>query len=105
MTFQHTGNFGFIFHTIFTGKDSRHNDLSQPVCPRMFTFLLSEKILNTLLDTTISFLMGETENQYVFKDPVMFKRMAEIESLPQRNKECLLLTVDNFIKATKLNML
>jgi hypothetical protein len=27
----------------------------------------------------------------------MFKRMAEIENLPQRDKECLLLTVDNFI--------
>ncbi|GCD80933.1 hypothetical protein AT05_11095 [Schleiferia thermophila str. Yellowstone] len=41
--------------------------------------------------------MGETESQNVFKDPVMFKRMAEIENLPQRDKECLLLTVDNFI--------
>jgi hypothetical protein len=40
-----------------------------------------------------------------FKDPVMFKRMAEIEALPTKDKECLLLTVDNFIKATKLNML
>jgi len=63
------------------------------------------KKLAEVLDTTISFLMGETESQNVFKDPVMFKRMAEIENLPQRDKECLLLTVDNFIKATKLNML
>lgn len=63
------------------------------------------KKLAEVLDTTISYLMGETENQNVFKDPAMFKRMAEIESLPQRDKECLLLTVDNFIKATKLNML
>jgi hypothetical protein len=49
--------------------------------------------------------MGKTENQNVFKDPVMFKRMAEIEALPTKDKECLLLTVDNFIKTTKLNML
>lgn len=63
------------------------------------------KKLAEVLDTTISYLMGETENQNVFKDPAMFKRMAEIESLPQKDKECLLLTVDNFIKATKLNML
>ena len=33
----------------------------------------------------------------------MFKRMADIESLPEKDKQCLLLTVDNFIKATKLN--
>lgn len=63
------------------------------------------KKLAEVLETTISFMMGETESQNVFKDPVMFKRMAEIENLPQRDKECLLLTVDNFIKATKLNML
>ena len=63
------------------------------------------KKLADVLKTTISFLMGETDNQNVFKDPVMFKRMAEIESLPPKDKECLLLTVDNFIKATKLNML
>jgi hypothetical protein len=44
--------------------------------------------------------MGEAENQNVFNDPVMFKRMTEIEALPSRDKECLLLTVDNFIKAT-----
>ena len=30
---------------------------------------------------------GETENQNVFKDPVMFKRMAEIEALPTKDKE------------------
>ena len=63
------------------------------------------KKLAEVLDTTISFLMGETESQNVFKDHVMFKRMAEIEALPTKDKECLLLTVDNFIKATKLNML
>ena len=63
------------------------------------------KKLAQVLSTTISFLMGETENQNIFKDPAMLKRMADIESLPQKDKECLLLTVDNFIRATKLNML
>jgi hypothetical protein len=41
----------------------------------------------------------------VLKDPLMLKRMAEIENLPQKDRECLLLTVDNFIKATKINHL
>ena len=30
----------------------------------------------------------------------MFKRVAEIEALPSKDKVCILLTVDNFIKAT-----
>ena len=63
------------------------------------------KKLSEVLGSTISFLMGETESQNVFKDPAMLKRMEEIENLPQKDKECLLLTVDNFIKATKLNNL
>ena len=63
------------------------------------------KKLAEVLSTTISFLMGETDSQNVFKDPVMLKRMADIESLPEKDKECLLLTVDNFIRATKMSML
>ncbi len=47
----------------------------------------------------------ETDNKNAFKDPAMFKRIAEIESLPEKDRECLWLTVDNFIKATKLNMI
>ncbi len=39
------------------------------------------KKLADVLKTTISFLMGETDNQNVFKDPVLVKRMAEIGSL------------------------
>lgn len=63
------------------------------------------KKLAMVLDTTVSFLMRETENQNVFKDPIMFKRKADIEKLPERDRECLLLTVGNFMKATKLNLL
>jgi transcriptional regulator with XRE-family HTH domain len=59
------------------------------------------KKLAEVLDTTISFLTCETENQNIFKDLVLFKRMAEIEALPTKDKAYLLLTVDNFIKATK----
>ncbi len=63
------------------------------------------KKIALVLDTTAGFLMGETKEQNVLKDPLMFKRMADIESLPPRDKESLLLTVDNFIKATKFNSL
>ena len=63
------------------------------------------KKLADVLETTISYLMGETDNKNVLKDPVMFKRIADIESLPEKDRECLLVTVDNFIKATKINMI
>jgi hypothetical protein len=45
----------------------------------------------------------QTNEQNVLKAPVMFKPMADIESLPNKDKERLLPT--NFIKAPKLNAL
>lgn len=63
------------------------------------------KKIAQVLDTTVGYLLGETKQQNVLKDPKMLKRITDIESLPNKEKECLLLTIDNFIKATKFNLL
>ncbi len=63
------------------------------------------KKLAKILDTSVGYLLGENEQANLFKDPLMLKRFQDIAVLPERDKECLLLTVDNFIKATKLNAL
>jgi len=57
------------------------------------------------LDTTVSYLMGETENAELFKDKKMLQRLQDITTLPELEKNSLLMTVDNFIKAAKLNLL
>ncbi|MCK9292230.1 MAG: helix-turn-helix transcriptional regulator [Arcobacteraceae bacterium] len=57
------------------------------------------------LDTTVGYLLGETDKQNVLKDPKMLKRIQDIENLPTKDRESLLLTIDNFIKATKLGLL
>ncbi|ELR68835.1 hypothetical protein C900_05781 [Fulvivirga imtechensis AK7] len=62
------------------------------------------KKLAKILDTTVGYLLGETEEE-LFKDQKMLQRFIDINSLPEKEKECLLLTVDHFIKATKINML
>ena len=63
------------------------------------------KRIATELDTTVGYLLGETKQQNVLKDPKMLKRILDIENLPIKDKESLLLTIDNFIKATKLSLL
>lgn len=63
------------------------------------------KKLASILDTTVGYLLGENQQSDLFKDPVMLKRFQDIVSLPERDRDCLLLNVDNFIKATKLNNL
>lgn len=54
------------------------------------------KKIAQVLDTTVGYLLGETKQQNVLKDPKMLKRITDIESLPNKEKECLLLTIDNF---------
>jgi transcriptional regulator with XRE-family HTH domain len=63
------------------------------------------KKLTEELDSTVSYLMGETDDANLFKDKKMLQRLQDITKLPELEKNSLLLTVDNFIKATKFNLL
>lgn len=63
------------------------------------------KKMAQVLNTTVGYLLGESKEQNVLKDPKMVKRITDIENLPAKEKECLLLTIDNFIKASKMNAL
>ena len=53
------------------------------------------------LDTTVGFLLGESEDLNILKDPSMLKRLNEINSLPSKEKEALLLNVDAFLRDFK----
>lgn len=58
------------------------------------------KIAN-VLNTTVGFLLGETDDNNAFQDPVMLKRLNEINNLPNKEKEALLLTLDAFLRDFK----
>ncbi|WP_312791694.1 hypothetical protein [Sphingobacterium sp.] len=57
------------------------------------------------MDTTVGYLLGENEQSDLFKDPAMLKRFQDIATLPEKEKECLLTTVDHFIKASKISLM
>ncbi len=63
------------------------------------------KKLAKILDTTVGYLLGENEQSDLFKDPAMLKRFQDIATLPEKEKECLLTTVDHFIKASKISLM
>jgi len=48
---------------------------------------------------TVGYLLGQNEQADLFKDPAMLKRFQDIATLPEKEKECLLTTVDHFIKS------
>ena len=54
------------------------------------------------LNTTVGYLLGETEKADLFKDPVMLNRLSEIDQMDNENKSHILHVVDGFIKSVKL---
>jgi len=46
--------------------------------------------------------LGETEQEDLFKDPDMLKRLNEIEKMDKEDKNHILYAIDAFIKSVKL---
>lgn len=63
------------------------------------------KKLAKILDTTVGYLLGENEQANLFKDQKMLKRLQDIMGLPEKEKDCIITTIDHFIKAAKINMI
>ncbi|MBC6427316.1 MAG: helix-turn-helix transcriptional regulator [Ekhidna sp.] len=58
-----------------------------------------------VLKTTVGYLLGESEQADLFKDPEMLKRFKDILSFPKQKQEHILFALDSMIKATKLESL
>ena len=55
-----------------------------------------------ILNTTVGYLLSETEQENVFKNPDMLKRLNEIENMQEEDKNHILYTIDGLIKSVKL---
>jgi len=51
-----------------------------------------------LVDTTVGYLLGETEETNVLKDPTMLKRLNEISILPDDDKHCIIYAIDGLLQ-------
>lgn len=76
---------------------------SHRLCPTGTPSIDAAKKLAKLLDTSIGYLLGENDEANLFKDPKMLQRFQDISVLPEKEKECLLTTVDHFIKSAKIS--
>ena len=63
------------------------------------------KNLARFLDTTVGYLLGETDEFNLLKDPEMLKRLNNIMSFPITEREHIIYTLDAMINATKLKSL
>lgn len=60
-----------------------------------------KKIAN-ILDTTVGYLFGENQDKDLLKDPLMLKRLNEISSFNDYDKDHILYTIDGLIKSVKI---
>jgi len=59
------------------------------------------KRLASVLETTVSYLLGETGKDELFKDPAMLKRLKDINALPKKDKEYILYNLDAVLRDVK----
>ena len=60
------------------------------------------KKIAKLIDTTVGYLLGETDEENILKDPEMLKRLNEIEKMDIEDRGSILKVLDGFIKSVKL---
>ncbi|MGY5351875.1 hypothetical protein ACXGQW_04825 [Wenyingzhuangia sp. IMCC45533] len=53
------------------------------------------------LNTTVGYLLGESNNTIIFKNPEMLKRFEELNNLPEHDKNCILYTLDGLLQNVK----
>lgn len=53
------------------------------------------------LETTVGYLLGETKQVNLLKNPAMLKRLNDIEALPEEDKHCILYTIDGLLRDAK----
>jgi transcriptional regulator with XRE-family HTH domain len=58
--------------------------------------------LATILNTTVGYLLSETDQEDVLKDPGMLKRLNDIERMEPAEKDHVLFTLDALIQKIKL---
>ena len=61
--------------------------------------------LAKILNTTVGYLLGENEDSELFKDKKMLQRLQDVMKLPEKERSSILLTLDHFIKASKINLI
>lgn len=60
------------------------------------------KNISNHLNTTVGYLLGETDKADLFKDPVMLQRLSELDKMENTEKSHILHVLDGFIKSVKL---
>ncbi len=59
------------------------------------------KKLAAMLDTTVGYLLGENEDNLLFKNPKILQRLKDIQNLSEQEQEHIFITLDALIRDFK----
>ncbi len=62
------------------------------------------KNLAKVIDTTVGYLLGETEEVNILKDPDILKRLNDIVVLPDEDKSHIIYAIDNLLASVKTTL-
>jgi transcriptional regulator with XRE-family HTH domain len=62
------------------------------------------KKMSQLLSTTVGYLLGEIEKSDTFRDPAMLRRLQQLHTLTEKDKECILYALDNLLASATTRM-
>lgn len=85
--------------------NTSHTTIGKYERDEMTPSIEAAKKLANILDTTVGYLLGENEDSELFKDKKMLQRLQDIMKLPEQERSSILLTLDHFIKASKINLI
>jgi len=67
----------------------------------MLPSIEAAKKVAKLIDPTLGYLLGESSDTNVLRDTAMLKRLNDINELPERDKNCVLYTIDHLLASVK----
>ncbi len=76
--------------------------ISRYECDEMTPSIEVPKKLAAILNTTVGYLLGETDQENALKDPDMLRRLNDIENMDKEEKEHVLFTLDALIQKIKI---
>jgi len=79
-----------------------HSIIDKYECDEVKPTIEVVKKLVEVLDITAGYLLGETEDRELLKDPSMLKRLNDIAKFPEQDKNCILYALDAMINNVKL---
>jgi transcriptional regulator with XRE-family HTH domain len=82
--------------------DTHHFIIGKYERDEMQPSIEAAKKIAKLVGITVGYLLGETDEENILKDPEMVKRLNEIEKMDSEDKGSILKVLDGFIKSVKL---